>query len=165
MGPGQLDVTSSQGKALLGMMAVFAGMEADRISESTRAGLAWCRANGLFCGGTPPFGRKPISTGRKGRKYLVWDEGECRQIREIWHRYQSGETIHAIAIEFHQRGEKTATGRLWVPPSGSRRGRRLPNTSRVYRVIAWYRERLARGLELGMDVIEDIPGDVSWRTA
>ncbi|MCP3973361.1 MAG: recombinase family protein, partial [bacterium] len=64
MGPGQLDVTSSQGKALLGMMAVFDGMEADRISESTKAGLAWCRANGLFCGGTPPLGRKPISTGR-----------------------------------------------------------------------------------------------------
>ena len=84
---------------------------------------------------------------RKRRKVIVWDEKECRQIREIYDRKSAGEPLGTIAIDFFQRGEKTGEGRPWVPDDGKR-----INRTRVYRAWRWYNAILDAGLQLGCDV-------------
>lgn len=48
----EIDTTSSMGKSLFGIVAVFAQLRVDTIRENTRAGLAHARANGRV-GGRP----------------------------------------------------------------------------------------------------------------
>jgi len=137
----RLDRDTAMGGLFVSIMTGFAAFEADRLSESVKAAFRYCKANGLSTGGPPGFGRKLVSLpGRKGerhhRKVVLWDEKECRQIREIYERSLTGrETIRQIALDFFRRDEKTATGKPWVHVG--KRGQ--INCSRVYRVLHWYK--------------------------
>jgi putative DNA-invertase from lambdoid prophage Rac len=53
-----LDLTTSTGRAMAGMLAVFAALEHDILRERVRAGLAHARQNGKRLG-------RPITAGRK----------------------------------------------------------------------------------------------------
>jgi len=74
-----IDTTTSMGKAMFGMLAVFAQFESDLIVERTRAGLDAMRQRGVV------GGRPPISERMK------------RQVRAL---YDSGESATEIAREF-----------------------------------------------------------------
>jgi len=158
----KIDMNTAVGELMVSFMAGLAQFEASRLSESVKAAFRYCKANGLSTGGPPGFGRKLVSLpGRKGerhhRKVVLWDEKECRQIREIYERSLTGrETIRQIALDFFRRGEKTATDKPWVHIG--KRGQ--INCSRVYRVLHWYKELLAADKDLGCDVreAEDIDG-------
>ncbi|WP_149096156.1 recombinase family protein [Paenibacillus terrae] len=60
----KLDTTTAAGKALFGMLAVFAEFERNVIVERTRAGLAASRARGRN-GGRPKTDRKRVSQALK----------------------------------------------------------------------------------------------------
>jgi DNA invertase Pin-like site-specific DNA recombinase len=53
-----LDLTTSTGRAMAGMLAVFTALEHDILRERVRAGLAHARQNGKRLG-------RPITAGRK----------------------------------------------------------------------------------------------------
>lgn len=159
----RLDLDTATGKLMVSMMAGFAAFEADRLGESTRAGIRYCKENGLACCGAPGFGRKFLQTpyqpkGRKKpRKMVVWCEKECRQIRELYERSQTGrETIRAIAMDFYARDERRAGWKPWVWKAKKKKfGRKdYLNTRDIYRAITWYKKLRAVGLDLGCDVTD-----------
>jgi putative DNA-invertase from lambdoid prophage Rac len=72
-----LDMTTSAGRALAGMLAVFAGFERDLIQERVRAGLDAARARGSR------LGRPPTATARAGQVLRLRRQGwSQRQIAE-----------------------------------------------------------------------------------
>lgn len=60
-----IDPSTSLGKAMLQIGAVFAEMERNLIRERTRAGLAAARARGRFGGRKPKIGADAIDTARR----------------------------------------------------------------------------------------------------
>ena len=77
---GDVDLTSTAGKAVVGILAVVAEMERDLLVERTQAGLARAKAEGT------PLGR-PAKTSKEDRQ----------QIRE---RLAKGETVSQVARAF-----------------------------------------------------------------
>lgn len=144
-----LDIDTALGKFMVHILAVFAAWESDRHSEIVKAAMKWCRENGLATG-RPRYGKKKVRLAprkgqRKGRVMEVWDEGECRQIREIVVRHDGGETIYEIGQDFDRRGERTANNKPWAIHKSGKRA----NYSRFYRVYKLYKQLQAEGKELG----------------
>lgn len=77
---GDVDLTSTAGKAVVGILAVVAEMERDLLVERTQAGLARAKAEGT------PLGR-PAKTSKEDRQ----------QIRE---RLSKGDTVSQVARDF-----------------------------------------------------------------
>ena len=77
---GDVDLTSTAGKAVVGILAVVAEMERDLLVERTQAGLARAKAEGT------PLGR-PAKTSKEDRQ----------QIRE---RLAKGDTVSQVARDF-----------------------------------------------------------------
>jgi DNA invertase Pin-like site-specific DNA recombinase len=156
----QLDLKTANGRLFVSIMAGFAAFESERLSESVKAARRYCLANGLSVGGWPGFGRKWVAMSgpkKKGRtrKAVVWDEAECRQIREIYERSTTGqESIRQIGVDFLERDERKANGKPWVRVN--RKG--YVDCGRIYRVLKWYDRLLANGLDLGCDVNVDPQG-------
>lgn len=141
----ELELDSLAGKAFLMAMALGAEMSATHLKEATAAGRKWRKENGLAYCKNPGFGRRRAH--RNGKKYDVWDEDECRQIREIYQRYKAGESIPRIGMDFYLRGERTAAGRPWVRYNGKKH--KLPDYYRLYEVLKWYSALLKSGKDLG----------------
>lgn len=85
------DTTTAQGKAFLGMLAVFAQLERDTISERTRDTLASKKANGEWSGRIP-YGYR-IGDNRKLEKDLEQQKviGKVKRLR------RRGRSFRAIA--------------------------------------------------------------------
>ena len=146
------------GRFMANILACVASFQSDQQSEAIRGALLWCKQNGLAYHGKCAIGKKrihlPCRKGeRRGRVMDVWDEKECRQIREIVSRHDAGETLHAIAQDFLARDERTAMGARWVHPARGykRTGRKRtrPDDSRIYRAYNWYKRLRAEGKDLG----------------
>ena len=138
-GGSQLDLNTVSGKAMAGMVAVFAEMESGKISERTKAAIQWLKENGLPWHGHPELGFRRVYTPRTGKKpklAWVWDEKEREQIREIWTRARTGngggESMQQIFDDFKRRGLRTADGVPW-------------SLWRFYRARDWYAEKLKKG--------------------
>lgn len=163
---GPMDLTSKEGELLWSMQLMFARHEQRGRTEASMAGKKYCREMGWYIGQKVTYGHrvKTVAGFHRGRrrehKILVWDQREIAQIRKIWQRYVDGESRSQIGALVHAEEWRTAAGKLWCP----RYGRRAKNShridmSRIYRVIEWHRERLSRGLDLGIDAVEDVPLD------
>ena len=144
-----LDIDTAMGRLMVHILGAFAAWESDRHSEIVKAAMKWCRDNGLATG-RPRYGKKRVRLAprhgqRKGRVMEVWDEGECRQIREIVVRHDAGEPLYQIGQDFDRRGERTANNKPWAIHKGGKRA----NYSRFYRVYKLYKRLQAEGKELG----------------
>lgn len=95
----QFDTGSPFGKAMIGMLAVFAQLEREQIKERLSLGKTGRAKDGRFHGG----GYIPV-----GYDYvdgeLIINEYEAMQIREIHKLYQSGLSFSAIERECDRRG-------------------------------------------------------------
>ncbi len=145
----RLDLDTAMGKLMVHILGAFAAWESDRHAEIVKAAMKWCKDNGLATG-RARYGKKrvrlaPRKGQRKGRVMEVWDEGECRQIREIVVRHDGGETIYEIGQDFDRRGEHAANNKPWAIHNGAKR----INYSRFYRVYQLYKRLQAEGKELG----------------
>lgn len=85
----QTSIEGATGFAVVTMHAVFAEIEARRISERTTEALRYRRQRGMPANGHSPYGMRR----RKRRRpdggqgsYDEWDAGECADIREIYRR-------------------------------------------------------------------------------
>lgn len=85
------DTGTPFGKAMIGILSVFAQLEKDQITERFTMGRIGRAKNGLFHGGgNAPTGYDYVDG------HLIVNEFEAVQIREVFKRFLSGESIHAI---------------------------------------------------------------------
>jgi DNA invertase Pin-like site-specific DNA recombinase len=93
------DTATPTGRAMLGMIATFAQLEADMVSERTRDALAEVKAQGKKLGA-----RNMIELGA---------ENAVRLAQEL---YKSGKFTHrSLATELNRREVPTAKGGMWWP--------------------------------------------------
>jgi DNA invertase Pin-like site-specific DNA recombinase len=86
----KLDTTTASGRLMFRMLAVLGEFEADTISDRTRDAMAHLRAQGRFCGGRPPYGKKI-----EGQR-VVADSAEQKVIQRIRDLRASGLTLRSI---------------------------------------------------------------------
>lgn len=101
----RFDTSTPFGKAMIGILAVFAQLEREQIKERTSLGRESRAKEGLYHGG----GACPI-----GYDYvdgqLVINEYEAWQINEIHRMYQTGMSIRGIAKDLTNRGISHRSG-------------------------------------------------------
>lgn len=86
------DTGTPFGKAMIGILSVFAQLEKDQITERFTMGRIGRAKNGLFHGGgNAPAGYDYIDG------HLVINEYEAVMVREIFDRFLSGDSIRAVA--------------------------------------------------------------------
>lgn len=85
------DTTTIYGRAMVGILSVFAQMERETIVERTLMGRAGRAEEGLWHGGgTDPIGYDYVDGG------LAINESEAAQVREVYDLFASGHTVTEI---------------------------------------------------------------------
>lgn len=91
------DTSSPLGRAMIGILSVFAQLEKDQIAERFAMGRIGRGKAGYYHGGP---------TAPRGYRYeggeLIPDEGQAIQIREIFRLFLDGKSIHAIGRMMEQ---------------------------------------------------------------
>lgn len=91
------DTNTPVGKAVLGMLSVFAQFERETIKERTHTGRVERAKDGFFHGGGHiPYGYRFVDS------HLVVDEYEAMQIREAYKLFLEGNSIHKIYTTLHK---------------------------------------------------------------
>lgn len=126
-----LDTSSPFGKAMIGILAVFAQLEREQIKERMSIGREGRAKEGLWRGG----GIIPIGYEYENGK-LVVNEFEAVQIREIFRLYASGHSLRDIRDIMDAKGYATKYGKWRV----SRIGQILENPLYVGKVTFSHEE-------------------------
>lgn len=99
------DTSSPFGKAMIGLLAVFAQLEREQIKERTKMGRMARAKQGYYHGG----GHIPV-----GYEYidgkLVINPYEADQVRKIYEWYISGESINSITLKLQEAKYTTKYG-------------------------------------------------------
>ena len=93
------DTSSPFGRAMLGILAVFAQLEREQIKERLYLGRQAQAKDGKFGAGRIPIGYKEKDDGR-----LVVDEYESMLIRRIYDEFLAGKAIHRIEKDLNAAG-------------------------------------------------------------
>ena len=103
------DTGTPFGKAMIGILSVFAQLEKDQITERFTMGRIGRAKNGLFHGGgNAPTGYDYVDG------HLVVNEFEALQVREIFERFLNGESVHAIQRAINEKyGTQNAHTRVY----------------------------------------------------
>lgn len=102
----RFDTGTSFGRAMVGILAVFAQLEREQIKERMTLGKQGRAKSGkYYCSG-----KKPIGYDIKD-KMLYVNEYEAMQIREAYKRYAEGQSLNAITSAFAELGYETKHGR------------------------------------------------------
>lgn len=93
------DTSTPFGKAMIGLLAVFAQLEREQIKERTRMGrLARAKAGLYHGGGLIPLGYDYVDG------HLVINPYEAKQVQKIFEWYLSGASLSTIAQNLHDEG-------------------------------------------------------------
>lgn len=93
------DTSTPLGRAMIGILSVFAQLEREQIKERMAMGNVARAASGLWRGGSgAPIGYDYIDG------HLVINEYEALQIRTIFELFLAGNTFHGIQAELQQHG-------------------------------------------------------------
>ncbi len=87
------DTATPLGKAMLGILAVFAQLERDTIVERTTMGRRQRIQDGLWHGGRVPFGYR----WDRARQSLTIHRAEAAVVRSVFRRFLSGESLSSLA--------------------------------------------------------------------
>lgn len=99
------DTSTPLGRAMIGILSVFAQLEREQIKERMAMGRAARASSGLWRGGAgAPTGYDYIDG------HLVINEYEAMQIRTVFDLFLSGNTFHGIQAELQRRGYTTKHG-------------------------------------------------------
>jgi site-specific DNA recombinase len=93
------DTSTPLGKAMIGLLAVFAQLEREQIKERTKMGRVARAKSGLHHGG----GYIPIGYEYDNGKLIV-NEYEAEQVRKIYEWYLSGSSLKAITDRLQAEG-------------------------------------------------------------
>ena len=102
-----LDTSSAFGKAMTGILAVFAQLEREQIRERMAIGRDARAKSGKFCGCYVPLGYDRIND------ELVTNEFEKLQIIQIFENYASGMSPTTIAKKLNNAGMTHKYGKWW----------------------------------------------------
>ncbi|MBD5384435.1 MAG: recombinase family protein [Ruminococcaceae bacterium] len=92
------DTGTPFGKAMIGILSVFAQLEKDQITERFTMGRIGRAKSGLFHGGgNAPTGYDYVDG------HLVVNEFEAMQVREVYERFKNGESVHSIQRTMHEK--------------------------------------------------------------
>jgi len=97
----QIDTRSAAGRLVLNVLASVSQWEREAIGERTSAVRQSMKANGLYCGGSVPYGQMLVSG------ELVNNPNEQAIIARAKALKASGHSLRAIATKFSQEGLKT----------------------------------------------------------
>ena len=105
------DTTTPFGKAMIGILSVFAQLERETIKERTRLGKEKRAKEGLYRGGgNVPHGYKYIEETEE----LIIDEYEANHVREIFRLYtEKNYGYQRIATALNEMGYKKVNGVDW----------------------------------------------------
>ena len=95
------DTATPFGRAMIGILAVFAQLEREQIKERMTMGLEARVKGGKWKGGVKPKGYDYVDGN------LIINEYEAMQIREIFDLFISGESIHSIVNLCYKKGYVT----------------------------------------------------------
>lgn len=104
------DTSSSFGRAALGIMAVFAELEREKIKERTHEGLVGRAKSGLWHGSPPTGYYKSTEKGMEG--ILIKDPHTNMQVREAGLRVIAREPLIDIVNDFNAKGYRN-NGHVW----------------------------------------------------
>jgi DNA invertase Pin-like site-specific DNA recombinase len=151
---GVIDMTTLHGRMLVYGQQMICDMFKTYLIEATRAGMMHIKKNGFSVGyriGRDRVVVKGTKTNRgTPRHTYVWSEHDMATIREVYRRRQAGESLAAIAEDFHNQGLRTCEGRPWVPRRSKHKiyARRGPwSDRRVRQCYTWYQKFVKRGCE------------------
>ncbi len=92
------DTGTPFGKAMIGILSVFAQLEKDQITERFTMGRIGRAKSGLFHGGgNAPTGYDYVDG------HLVVNEFGAMQVREVYERFKNGESVHSIQHNMHEK--------------------------------------------------------------
>lgn len=106
-----INTSTAMGRMFLTMMAGFAELERNLVSERTTAALRHKKANGLKTGGSLPYGWKLAADG----KHLERDEDEQEAVTVARGMRTMGASFFKIAEHLGALGYQTRTGKDFAP--------------------------------------------------
>ncbi len=95
------DTTTPYGKAMIGILSVFAQLERENIKERTRMGMQERLNKGMWRGTTPPFGYDYDS-----EKGILVPNKDAHTVREIYKLYLEGMSTYRLAKMFGFKGDR-----------------------------------------------------------
>jgi site-specific DNA recombinase len=105
-----IDTSTSQGRLLRHIMAAFAEYESDVKADYARANHRMVAIQGRPWGGRPPFGYLHHPT---ERTYVI-DEKHAPIVREIFDRYEAGQSQWRIACDLNDENKRRPSGCDWT---------------------------------------------------
>ncbi len=116
------DTSTPFGRAMIGILSVFAQLEREQIRERTMMGRLARAKEGLWL----PTGNDPIGYVSKNGNLEILDY-EAEQVRLIYELYASGETTSKIADRLYEKGFSYRYGKWSSPAAHTRVARILDN--------------------------------------
>jgi site-specific DNA recombinase len=106
-----LDTSSPTGRAMIGMLSVFAQLERDTITERMSFGRRQKAKGGGYGGGGAAIGY----TAKKDGKALFMDEGKAATVRRVFELEAQGMKLQQIADAMNREGHTTKQGARFAP--------------------------------------------------
>jgi DNA invertase Pin-like site-specific DNA recombinase len=167
---GELDLTTSSGRAMAAMLGVFARHELERMVERQKAAKQRNRDAGLRWSGTRPFGYALDGNAETG---LIPIEREAAAIRDACAKVLAGMNLSAIAREWNKAGLRTPErvtrngvrgGNPWDSIGVGRVLIRALNAGLVEHVPTWRDGKSAGGPQVtGQGKWEPVISEDTWR--
>ncbi|WP_300392871.1 recombinase family protein [Henriciella sp.] len=92
------NTSTAMGRFFVNMLQSFAQYEREQTSDRVKDKVAAAKKRGLWTGGTPPFGYKPI------QKKLTIVEDEARVVRKVFHGFVNCGSATVLAKELRAEG-------------------------------------------------------------
>jgi site-specific DNA recombinase len=103
-----IDSTTPAGRVMIDLLAMFARMESEAISQRTAAAFAaMARAGKPRIAGRRPFGREVDR--------VTPNPTEAAEIQRLAERLLDGDSLRGLALELNRRGVRTGYGKQWTP--------------------------------------------------
>lgn len=106
-----LDTSSPTGRAMIGMLSVFAQLERDTITERLSGGRKQKAKQGGYSGGNAPLGY----TNERNSKVLTVNEKEAETVKRVFELNSNGLKLQAIADILNEEGRTTKQGATFKP--------------------------------------------------
>jgi len=132
-----LDTSSPTGRAMIGMLSVFAQLERDTITERLSSGRQQKAKAGGYCGGGAAIGY----INERGAKVLVPDDGKRDTVQRVFELSAAGFKLQQIADKLNAEGHTTKQGARFAPTQVMR----ILNRKDLYSGVYTYSGIVANG--------------------
>lgn len=104
----RFDTSTAMGRLFVNMLQSFAQYEREQTSDRVKDKVAAAKKHGLWTGGPPPFGYKPVD------KKLTIVDHEARIVRKVFHGFVNCGSATQLAKEFRAEGIVNRSGNLFT---------------------------------------------------